>query len=593
MKRRVIATVLSLLLLLSAVKVPAQATGSKEQQMKDHIVSTYFRALKRAGKYTFAKYCSTAVNSQLFCLGIEGTYRGCDAKDLFDRYRRGGVTSGGYPIRPYSGRNYTLRAALNEISLNGTRDAYNIMVGFQQARSSEQGYEFGHGIVIYAILDGMVYYIEGGPSYMHGHVIPEGVPIVCSIDDFCDHYESYTVLDGVVWFGNNTYVEVCVGRKVNMDAMSTNPTRLLTDIKDPEKEKEPEVAINVPAGSIVQISRIFETPEGEYWYEAQWEGSYGYIETDAVKLLPTEEEQIQAGADNVHMPSYLRKGRWFHLGGQIHAGNGTFGKVRIQIHSSEIDKGVEPVFSAEMQVDSNTVVLSKVAENGIRWNELPVGDFRMTIFAQVNFERWTGSGFETVADTQELWVSEFHVVDDNTTTLPEVTFNGNGGNSRLERTFTQKGEPLGKLPKARRKGYTFLGWFTEPTGGQEITEDTTVDGKVTYYAHWAAGEKKYTGWLKVEEQWVYYRNGSPVKGWFYYNGRRFWQEADGSKPEQWKMIDKQWYYFTSTGAVYTGWLETPYGLCYLKSDGTKAIGWITIQGRECCFDIYGKLIKKL
>ena len=180
-KRRIIAAMLVVLLVLSAGAIPTKAVDNRDQQLRDHIVETYFRALRYSRKYTFAKYCATAVNSQLYCLGIEATYRGCDAKDIFNRYRGGGVTSGGYPIRSYPGSRYMLRDALNEITLNGTRDVYNLMVGFQQARSSSQGYEYGHALMVYAILGGMVYFMEGGPAYIHGQVMPEGVPIVMSI----------------------------------------------------------------------------------------------------------------------------------------------------------------------------------------------------------------------------------------------------------------------------------------------------------------------------------------------------------------------------------------------------------------------------
>ncbi len=42
------------------------------------------------------------------------------------------------------------------------------------------------------------------------------------------------------------------------------------------------------------------------------------------------------------------------------------------------------------------------------------------------------------------------------------------------------------LPVATRPGYNFLGWFTQPEGGEEITESLiyTVEGESTYYAHW-------------------------------------------------------------------------------------------------------------
>ncbi len=42
------------------------------------------------------------------------------------------------------------------------------------------------------------------------------------------------------------------------------------------------------------------------------------------------------------------------------------------------------------------------------------------------------------------------------------------------------------LPTATRNGYSFLGWFTQPEGGEKITTSTvyTIDGETTYYAQW-------------------------------------------------------------------------------------------------------------
>lgn len=50
----------------------------------------------------------------------------------------------------------------------------------------------------------------------------------------------------------------------------------------------------------------------------------------------------------------------------------------------------------------------------------------------------------------------------------------------------------GELPTPERMGYTFEGWFTEATGGEEVTEETIVAtaGDHTLYAQWIA--KTYT-----------------------------------------------------------------------------------------------------
>ena len=71
-----------------------------------------------------------------------------------------------------------------------------------------------------------------------------------------------------------------------------------------------------------------------------------------------------------------------------------------------------------------------------------------------------------------------------------VTFNGNGGNVSEEDKTAQVvyGSAYGALPMATRTGYTFLGWFTAQTGGEQVTESTVLKtaSDHTLYAQWAA-----------------------------------------------------------------------------------------------------------
>ena len=48
----------------------------------------------------------------------------------------------------------------------------------------------------------------------------------------------------------------------------------------------------------------------------------------------------------------------------------------------------------------------------------------------------------------------------------------------------QGGTAIGTLPTATYAHHTFLGWFTDPINGTEITAQTVVSGNDTYYAHW-------------------------------------------------------------------------------------------------------------
>ena len=66
-------------------------------------------------------------------------------------------------------------------------------------------------------------------------------------------------------------------------------------------------------------------------------------------------------------------------------------------------------------------------------------------------------------------------------------FDGNGGTANPERIAVNQGAEIGQLPTADRGAYyDFDGWWTEATGGAQITAQTIPDGNLTYYAHWLA-----------------------------------------------------------------------------------------------------------
>ena len=72
-----------------------------------------------------------------------------------------------------------------------------------------------------------------------------------------------------------------------------------------------------------------------------------------------------------------------------------------------------------------------------------------------------------------------------------VTYDKNGhGELKKQGKDVIKGESYGELPVLSEAGYDFLGWFTAPSGGTQITENTTVtaDAAHTLYAHWKPKE---------------------------------------------------------------------------------------------------------
>ena len=67
-----------------------------------------------------------------------------------------------------------------------------------------------------------------------------------------------------------------------------------------------------------------------------------------------------------------------------------------------------------------------------------------------------------------------------------VTFDANGGTVTPETMKVTYGSHYGELPTPTRKGYTFVGWFTNPNGGTQVKADAevTTAANRTLHAHW-------------------------------------------------------------------------------------------------------------
>ena len=74
-----------------------------------------------------------------------------------------------------------------------------------------------------------------------------------------------------------------------------------------------------------------------------------------------------------------------------------------------------------------------------------------------------------------------------------ITFaDGMDGGQNVQKGLLYTGK-LGTLPEFIRKGYTLLGFYTEPAGGTRITEETDVPHEdTTYHAHWSANKYRIT-----------------------------------------------------------------------------------------------------
>lgn len=275
MKKRVFAIALILVLLLSVLPFPASAEKSA-QEIITQIRNTYQACLRNAGISSFNGLCGSYVARQIEALGITTTCVGGDGKDQYNNHASLSTTSGGYPVAAYPASSYSLLAALNAITANGTRNAYNMMVGFEKGSNSSNGLTYGHSMFIHAIIDGTVYFSESfGTSAGTGTYHSEGDPISLSISSFCSWYTGWTVqYEGVIHFGKGADSESTLDIEPGIYTIHSayNWNRVL-DIEGASTENRANIQLNEYSDSETQKFRIVK--EGDYYciqsvYSGMW-----------------------------------------------------------------------------------------------------------------------------------------------------------------------------------------------------------------------------------------------------------------------------------------------------------------------------------
>ena len=105
------------------------------------------------------------------------------------------------------------------------------------------------------------------------------------------------------------------------------------------------------------------------------------------------------------------------------------------------------------------------------------------------FNGWKNKDGQTVtATTKVSTIGNHTLVADWTANTYTVKFNANGGSVSTSSQNVRYGGPYGTLPTPTRKGYSFNGWYSAPSGGTKVTSDTTVSVNVDHslYAQWTA-----------------------------------------------------------------------------------------------------------
>lgn len=506
---RILSLALAILLVASiAVPTKVEAVAITDTEITQQIKTVYKNALKYFRRSSFDGYCGAYVSVQVYLMGITGQLIGGDGNQQFDTYKNMAYTDTGYRVKTYPASAYTLKDALNTITQNGTRDAYNILVGFQRTRSTA-GKKYGHATVVHAILDGKAYFSESYSVSIKGKYYKEGSPIVLSIDDFCNYYASTTTqLDGVVHFGLKTYADKCTYYSASYYVDVQQKTTIYTQPCLPGIDETSTALRDSVVGEQLPVTGLYLNPEGEYWYQID-DGQGGYIPADYVRVGAMITDDVQLV--NMKTPTSLRQGRSFNVTGNLLAQYNTISTIRAQVYMLDGETLV-PVVNATADVNGKNYNLknSKISKN-LTFRKLAIGQYRMEITAILANTYWEDNTLLTRWDSVTLWTSDFQVTK-STANTDTVVFDACGGTASLNQISVSVGQPVGTLPTAQRLDYVFLGWYTDPDGGERVTDNFIPDDSTTLYARWSSIEQIHASWQDAGECWYFYSDGVSTIG---------------------------------------------------------------------------------
>lgn len=506
---RILSLALALLLVISvAVPAPATAAATTADEIRQQIKTTYKKAKSYYGRKSFDGYCGAFVSAELYLMGITASPIGFDGKDAYNAFNRKSMTSGGYSIKVYPAKAYSLRAALNNITKNGTQDAYNILVGFEKT-PSKLGRRYGHAVVIHGIIDGTVYFVESYDVKLNGKHYAEGAPLSCSISDFCDYYASTTTqLDGVIYFGLKTYADKCVEYSASAWAVATAEGQVWSQPCEGNVHASSKTVRELTAGEQLNVTGLLMNTAGEYWYELD-QGNTGYVRPECVTISQLRFDDVTVVGATA--PTVLLKGKPFSIKGTILSDMNSIYSVRARVYSLDGTEMTQVINATEVVECRSYDLSGSSISKKLTFRALEEGRYRYELAAIVGNYYVENGQLLTGWDTVSLWSADFLVAEEKTG-VSVVTFDACGGNTGLNQSVVAAEQAMGELPVAQRQGYVFLGWYTEAEGGVRITADHIPDGKMTCYAHWISLDELQTQWLSNGSCWYLYADGVSTMG---------------------------------------------------------------------------------
>ncbi len=474
--------------------------------------ASYTDSLASARRGSFHGYCGLMTSHQLYNLKINKSCVSNDGNDQFDYYENMSRTSGGYYIRPYNSSQYSLLQALETITGDGTRDAYNILVGFQWT-NTESGAYFGHAVFINAILDGTVYFVESFHCPLGG---PEGTVITCSMEEFAKYFDKWTIFDGAIHFGSGRYSDICPYESTDLFVQ----TRFDSVIRSEPCLVGQNGCIrvrSVAAGERLHATGIFSDGYTVY-YRVQTNDGEGFISAGAVSPIRINSESLTL--TDLQLPRSWETGKPLNLSGTVTARYGSIASVEILVTDPEGN----PILR-ELADTAGTKADLSVLNEKLIFDLLDAGVYTVSIYA---------SGACSVVNGTGTYVQYKRTLLDSRTLFLGV----DAGNAR-------------DIPAPVVKTIFKDGWVYENDKWYLYDNNTPC-----------------TGWTELMGVRYYLDNtGAALTGQQEIQGQKLYFSASGAMVTGWLTLDGKTYYLDDQGVPVTGWQNMITGLYCFDKDG--------------------------
>ncbi|MBR2423357.1 MAG: hypothetical protein IKK41_05590 [Oscillospiraceae bacterium] len=552
MFKRIMALVLCLLMLAAVLPVGVSAEETEAGQLRRNITSHYYRTLSIYGGESLKGLCGGLASYQLYFLGVNSYPVMADGKNQYDLYAEKSYTDTGYQIRSYSAQDYTLEEALNAITHGGTWNAYNILIGFQTT-DTEAGSQFGHAVVIYGIIDGMVYFTE---SYSTTYVGAAGNPGVCTISQFAELYDCWAQFEGAILFGRRDYLDNCCRHDANMYVQVQREDPLYTQPCVPDTDEvESHIIRTARKGEFLYVTAMYENSLGRYYYQVQDGDTICYL--DAQRAEPVRFNTEDVVFSDAELPQVLTPGKDFTVKGKVSSQNSAIGAVTMNV----TDSTGEVIMTHSRAKISGTFDLAKDTFNKVLdFGILEEGLYTYTLTADVLSDYLLEGAVETNLQQVTLCSVQFAVgegieIPQQEEAAPRAAQDGWVMTEGVWRYYEQ-GEPR-------------TGWFCYAGVDYYLQEDGSAA----------------VGWVQINGKDRYFTaNGAMCTGWLHTQEGSWYLLKNGQKAIGWRTVEEQQYCFDENGLMLCGgWTELEEGIFCFQEEGTL-LAQATVDGETVTYE---------